>query len=53
MRYELEKPKCAKCGVEMWLARIAPDAPGHDKRTFECPACDSAITKVVRYQENE
>ena len=38
MRYEIEKPKCEKCGAEMWLARIEPNEPGHDLRTFECPA---------------
>jgi hypothetical protein len=21
----------------MWLARIEPEKPGHDRRTFECP----------------
>ena len=25
----------------MWLARIEPDEPDRDKRTFECPACDA------------
>jgi hypothetical protein len=23
----------------MWLARIMPDEPGYDLRTFECPEC--------------
>jgi hypothetical protein len=28
----------------MWLARIEPDAPGHDKRVFECPQCSQNRT---------
>ena len=28
-------PLCAKCDVPMWLTRIEPDFPHHDKRTFE------------------
>ena len=34
----------------MWLARIAPDRPDHDQRTFECPECDHAITEIVKYK---
>ncbi len=44
-----EKPTCEKCGVEMWLARIEPARPGYDKRTFECPACTTMVTKVIKY----
>jgi len=28
----------------MWLARIEPDAPNHDKRTFECHARGDTTT---------
>ena len=45
-------PKCAKCGAPMWLAFIEPDKPDHDRRTFECPRCQSEQIEVVRYREN-
>jgi hypothetical protein len=34
----------------MWLARIEPDHPDHDKRTFECVACGETITAIVKYR---
>jgi hypothetical protein len=34
----------------MWLARVEPDEPGHDKRTFECPACETIISEIVKYR---
>jgi hypothetical protein len=34
----------------MWIARIEPDEPGHDRRTFECPECDHTIIEVVKYK---
>lgn len=30
---DIEHPKCTACGVSMWLTRIEPDKPDHDKRT--------------------
>jgi hypothetical protein len=27
----------------MWLSRIEPDEPNHDKRTFECPQCENVV----------
>ena len=39
-RLVLDLPICPKCGATMWLARIEPDEPGHDSRTFECPHRD-------------
>jgi ssDNA-binding Zn-finger/Zn-ribbon topoisomerase 1 len=45
-----ERPACPKCGWAMWLARIEPDKPEHDKRTFECPRCDYQETIVVKYR---
>ena len=33
----------------MWISRIEPDKPDHDKRTFECPACDGVMTAIVKY----
>jgi ribosomal protein S27AE len=31
---------CPKCSTTMLLARIEPDIPGHELRTFECPRCE-------------
>ena len=46
-RLVLSMPDCAQCGAPMWLARIEPDIPGHDKRTFptvrECGKRDRQI----------
>jgi hypothetical protein len=44
------KPTCPKCGARMSLARIEPDKPDHDQRTFECPACPHSLTEVVKYR---
>ena len=44
----IERPLCPECGSLMWLARIMPDEPGHDLRTFECPECGHEIRKVWR-----
>jgi len=37
------------CGAKMMLARIEPERPGYDSRTFECSKCEhiaSAVTKI-------
>jgi len=47
---DIHHPDCPQWGTRMWLARIEPDEPNHDKRTFECPQCDRAITRVVKYK---
>jgi hypothetical protein len=38
-----------KCGAPMWLSRIEPDEPNHDRRTFQCLQCDQSHTEVVKY----
>jgi hypothetical protein len=43
-------PECPECGGEMWLARIEPDRPDHDRRTFECQTCLKVVIKIVKYQ---
>ena len=43
-------PECPKCGGRMWLARIEPEEPGYDRRTFECPECDHSLVQVVKYK---
>jgi len=49
-RQEIEHPDCAKCGASMWLTRIEPYEPNHDKRTFECQACGNSKTEIVKYR---
>ena len=48
--HNFEHPKCSACGAPMWLARIEPDRPDHDKRTFECQACGKITSEVVKYR---
>jgi hypothetical protein len=45
----LERPWCPTCDIAMWLARIQPDKPGYDRRTFECPVCHDEMVVVVKY----
>ncbi len=47
---ESERPKCERCGALMWLARIDPDEPSYERRTFECPECDHSMAWVVKYK---
>ena len=44
------RPPCSKCGTTMMLARIEPDAPGRDLRTFECPKCENSESTVVKFR---
>ena len=44
------RPPCAKCGTQMLLKLIEPDAPDHDKRTFACPKCQHELSMVVKYR---
>ena len=46
----IARPKCFKCGAQMRLARIEPDAASYDKRTFECPECDNVRTEIVKFR---
>ena len=47
---DIVHPTCAKCGAPMWLARIEPDEPGSEKRTFECQACQNDAIEVVKFR---
>lgn len=49
-RLVLYMPTCEKCGAKMWLVRIEPDAPGHDRRCFQCPQCENVATEIVKYR---
>jgi hypothetical protein len=44
------RPACPKCATRMMLARITPEKPDHDRRTFECPGCDHALDEIVRFR---
>jgi hypothetical protein len=41
-------PICPRCGTRMLLARIFPDRPGYDRRTYECPRCEYDVIEVVK-----
>jgi len=43
----IERPRCGRCQARMMLARIAPLPDGSEKRTFECPKCESIETTTV------
>jgi transposase-like protein len=47
---EIAHPTCTRCGAPMWLTRIEPDKPDHDRRTFECKACRKTVVEVVKYR---
>jgi hypothetical protein len=44
------RPDCPQCAAQMYLARIEPEKPGHDLRTFECPRCQHVETAVVKFK---
>jgi predicted Zn-ribbon and HTH transcriptional regulator len=44
-------PQCPKCKALMYLARVAPDAPGFDRRSFECPRCQHVEISVVKFEQ--
>ena len=41
---------CTKCGAKMTLARIEPDKPGYDLRTFECTKRNNVDQYIVEYE---
>ena len=46
---DIVHPTCAICDAPMWLTRIEPDFPHHEKRTFECKACGGTTTVIVKF----
>jgi hypothetical protein len=46
----IDRPRCPNCRSQMWLDRIEPDVPDHDRRTFECPRCQHVESVVVKYK---
>jgi hypothetical protein len=47
---EIAHPTCDTCGAPMWLMRIEPAEPDHDRRTFECKACSNTVVTIVKYK---
>jgi hypothetical protein len=47
---EIDRPKCPECGTLMWLARIEPYDSTHEKRLFECPACNIAVEAINKFR---
>jgi hypothetical protein len=37
----IDRPECLVCGALMWLACVEADGTNRDKRTFECPVCET------------
>lgn len=48
---EIEKPKCAACGIDMWLMRMEPRLDC-DLATFECARCDAVETREIAPGQN-
>ena len=44
------RPPCPQCDTMMLLARIEPDKPGHETRTFECPKCQHSESTVIKFR---
>jgi hypothetical protein len=43
-------PDCPLCAAQMYLARIEPEKPAHDLRSFECLRCQHVETAVVQFK---
>jgi hypothetical protein len=43
----VERPLCIRCLTRMMLARIAPDGPGFELRSYECPKCEYVSVERV------
>jgi hypothetical protein len=44
------RPPCPKCGATMMLTRIEPDAPGYERRTFECSQCENSEIVFAKFR---
>jgi hypothetical protein len=47
----IERPACLVCGTLMWLACVEADGPTRDKRTFECPVCETHEIAFVEFKQ--
>ena len=34
------RPKCTRCGSDMWLEYVEPMNTGFENRKFKCSSCD-------------
>lgn len=41
-------PTCPQCGKRVLLARIIPDRPGYNRRSYECPRREYDLTEIVK-----
>jgi hypothetical protein len=46
----IARPDCPECTAQMYLARIEPEKPGFDLRTFEYPRCQHVETAVAQFK---
>ena len=46
----LMEATCTKCGAKMTLARIEPDKPDYDLRSFECTKCNNVDQYIFEYE---
>lgn len=46
----ITRPNCPDCGARMMLARIEPEGPGQDRRTFACEKCGVDHSEVVEFK---
>ena len=44
------RPPCPNCKLEMWLVRLEPIGPSHERRSFECQQCQHAETLIVKFK---
>jgi ribosomal protein S27AE len=47
-RIEPERPPCPTCGVPMWIVRVEPLPPDHQKHVWECPKCGHEATMLAK-----
>jgi ssDNA-binding Zn-finger/Zn-ribbon topoisomerase 1 len=47
--HAIVRDPCPECGTAMLLARIEPNEPGNDLRTFECPKCKQSKRRIFKY----
>ena len=45
----IDGPLC-KCGVKMWLARVAPYEGERELHIFECPDCKQSESVIATFK---
>jgi hypothetical protein len=45
-----DRPPCPTCKLAMWLVRLEPIGPNHEKRSFECQQCQQAESLIVKFK---